>query len=451
MEMLGKAQGVLAGGSEPQREGSQAAQRHPAGERVLDPACQRANSANLFPAFVVRTSNQGAAKRITVPVDVFRHGVEDDIGPVIESACCQGRSQRAVNRQAGTRLMRCLGGAGSKAVAPCRQRGIPNLLRQYHFLAAVGHKLLDGGYALPRSRIRRSKLRSRLGELLRKARSDSDVRLDLPALLLWILQGEGRKDLPYPFSLPHLACHRRCGQFAVERDRRLPRPGTRSEIRLLAQASEALAAYRRVDPQDKAVERLERGWAAFCQLRALLRLSDLQRYHQDLRQPARTPTGGGSAAFQPAAIILQYLDRYADGLVGHPVVRDATGRAVAVVDRTNNVIEQSFAIAKQGHLGRLGRAQLGRELEDQPAQVALAANLLHPDYVRILCGTLDQLPAAFAELDRQVLVGPSPLQRSNRDAELCRRNRAWAKDALLCPPLPPASHSQTPPELLVSN
>ena len=133
------------------------------------------------------------------------------------------------------------------------------------------------------------------------------------------------------------------------------------------------------------------------------------------------------------------------------MVRDATGRVVAVVDRTNNVIEQSFAVAKQGLRRRLGRAHLGRDLEDQPAQAFLAANLLHPDYVRILCGTLEQLPAAFAELDRQVLVGPSPLQRSNRDAELCRRNRAWAKDALLGLPLPPASHPQTRPELLVSN
>ena len=378
-------------------------------------------------------------------------------------------------------VMRDLGGAGGKAVEACRQRGIPDLLCQYHFLAAVGHKLLDGGYALLRTRIARSKLRSRLGELLRKARNNPDVRLDLPALLLWILQGEGRKDLPFPFSLPYLAFHRRCGQFPLQRDRRLPRPRTRSEIRLLAQASGALADYRRVDPQDQAVERLEPGWAAFCQLRALLRLSDqelpggprqpsaaplapaaaaerlqavaadLQRYHQDLRQRVRTPAGGPSATFQPAAIILQYLDRYGDGLVGHPVVRDATGRVVAVVDRTNNVIEQSFAIAKQGLRRRLGRAHLGRDLEDQPAQAALAANLLHPDYVRILCGTLDQLPATFAELDRQVLVGPSPLQRSNRDAELCRRNRVWAKDALLCPPLPPASHSQMRPELLVSN
>ena len=127
--------------------------------------------------------------------------------------------------------------------------------------------------------------------------------------------------------------------------------------------------------------------------------------------------------------MLGYLDRYGDGLVGHPVARDPAGRAVAVVDRTNNVIEQSFAIAKQGLRRRLGRTHLGRDLEDQPAQVALAANLMHPDYLQVLCGTLDQLPRAFAELDRHEPIGPPSLQRTNRNAELRRRNRAWANEA----------------------
>lgn len=52
-------------------------------------------------------------------------------------------------------------------------------------------------------------MRARLRELLRSARSDPAVRPDLPALLLWILEGEGRLPRPYPFSLPHLAFHRR--------------------------------------------------------------------------------------------------------------------------------------------------------------------------------------------------------------------------------------------------
>ena len=149
--------------------------------------------------------------------------------------------------------------------------------------------------------------------------------------------------------------------------------------------------------------------------------------------------------------MLNCLDRYGDGLCGHPVARDEAGRAVAVVDRTNHVIEQFLAIAKQGLRRRLGRAHLGRDPEDQPAQTALAANLRHPDYVQVLCGTLDQLPQAFAGLDSQPFSGPPRLQRKNRDAELRRRNRAWAKDARQGAVLNPGNHLPKRPELQVSN
>ena len=58
-----------------------------------------------------------------------------------------------------------------------------------------------------------------------------------------------------------------------------------------------------------------------------------------------------------------------------------------------------------------------------------AAKLRHPDYVRILCGTLDKSPQALAQLDPETFSGPLRLQRNNRDAGLRRRNRAWAKEA----------------------
>ena len=64
--------------------------------------------------------------------------------------------------------------------------------------------------------------------------------------------------------------------------------------------------------------------------------------------------------------MLSYLDRYGEGLVGHPVARDAAGRWRSWT-ALNNVIEQSFALAKQGLRRRLGRAHLGRDLEDQSA------------------------------------------------------------------------------------
>ena len=227
-------------------------------------------------------------------------------------------------------------------------------------------------------------------ELLRKARSAQGVRTDLPALLLWILEGEGRKDLPYPFCLPHLDFYRRCERFPAQRDRRLPRPRTRAELRILRQAEDALADLQRLDRKAQATARLERGWRAFCSLRSVLRLAeqelprgqrptpsaplgpaaaaariraitaDLRRYHQDLRQRVRAPSLSGLGSYDPERIVLHYLDRYGDGLRGHPVARDDQGRAVAVVERTNHVIEQFFATAKQGLRRRLGAYSEGK-------------------------------------------------------------------------------------------
>ena len=145
---------------------------------------------------------------------------------------------------------------------------------------------------------------------------------------------------------------------------------------------------------------------------------------------SRQPPPKGSGTQPRERIILRYLERYGEGLCGHPVARDGEGRAVAVVDRTNNVIEQFFGEAKQGLRCRLGRAHLRRDMEDQPAPDCLggepAASGLRAGPVRHagpiapgLCPTgPSDLPA-----DRP------RLQRKNRNEKLRRRNRAWANQA----------------------
>jgi hypothetical protein len=109
---------------------------------------------------------------------------------------------------------------------------------------------------------------------------------------------------------------------------------------------------------------------------------------------------------------------------GHPVRLDEHGSVVAIVARTNNVLEHFFGHEKQRLRRRLGRANLGRDLQQQPAQAALAANLRHADYVRILCGSLDNLPAAFADLDARAIRDATPLVRDHRDSKLEGRVRA---------------------------
>ncbi|MCP4876315.1 MAG: hypothetical protein GY896_12700 [Gammaproteobacteria bacterium] len=66
-------------------------------------------------------------------------------------------------------------------------------------------------------------------------------------------------------------------------------------------------------------------------------------------------------------------------------------------------------------------------MEDQPAQAALAMNLEHPEYVRLMCGSLDHLASAFAELDESALEQTTPLSRENRDTALFRRVRTLVK------------------------
>ena len=122
----------------------------------------------------------------------------------------------------------------------------------------------------------------------------------------------------------------------------------------------------------------------------------VRAYRQDLRQRVRAQAASGGPG--PEAVVLDYLERYRDQLFGHPVARDAAGRVVAIVERTNNPAEHFFSAAKRRLRRRLGRAHLGRDMEDQPAEVALVANLVDPNYVKILCGTFDALPQAFAEL-----------------------------------------------------
>ena len=64
----------------------------------------------------------------------------------------------------------------------------------------------------------------------------------------------------------------------------------------------------------------------------------------------------------------------------------------------------------------MSRAHYERGLEGQSDHVA-PPNLRHLNYVRILCGTLDKLPEALAQLDGQPCTGPSSMERKNRDEE----------------------------------
>ncbi len=359
--------------------------------------------------------------------------------------------------------MRDLMKAGPNVVASIRKRGKPDLLCHYHFLRAVGIKLFDALYSILKTLLKQSKVRSDSRELLRELRryrkSDSyegrfgsgQVREDLLALVHWVVEGDGKKKPLYPFSLPPLELFQRCRQAMQRAERWVPSPQTQPERRALRYFGGIVARVERDKRFAEIAGQLEKGWYAFCELRDVLRLTDADlprgdtRIHQ-MELPAeeqrrlqaiekatkeymqrlgdKVGDHGKRKPVTPAGVILKYLERYGYGLFGHPVLRDEKGAVIAMVERTNNIPEHFFDQEKRHLRRRLGKAHLGRDLEDQPAQAFLAANLRHDDYVRVLCGSLDNLAAAFADLDQKALAEATPLARDNRDSDLRCRVRA---------------------------
>jgi len=361
-------------------------------------------------------------------------------------------------------IVRDMGKGGAKAVAALREQGIPDLICHFHFLAAVGKKLFDQPYALLRRLLKVSKVRSDLRVLLRELRCYATssphegrfgkgvVREDVLALVLWILEGDGAKDLLYPFALVHLTFLQRCQQALQRAACWIQGARTPPERRAIEQLATLVHRFDKDARFATAATALEKGWQACSELRDILQLSNAELPRADVRahQKALAPLEAkrlerieaalrdyrveldqriavSQGSTSPDAVIVSYLDRYGERLFGHPTRRDEAGRIVAIVERTNNVPEHFFGHEKQRLRRRLGRANLGRDLEDQPAQAALAANLHHPDYVRVLCGSMEQLPTAFAELDEQALAKATPLTRSNRDSKLQHRIRTLLK------------------------
>lgn len=363
--------------------------------------------------------------------------------------------------------VRDLGEAGARAVDGLRQRGVIDLVCHYHFAAAVGKALFDQHYSVLRYSLRATGVRSALRTLLRDLRrydgsnspdgrfGSGPVRQELLALVHWLLEGDGSYEAVYPFSLSHCDFVGRCRQALQQAESWVPCPLSQPERRALSHLSGLVTKIEREQHIGAAAHKLEQAWQAFCELREVLRLTnaelpvgdgsdrhkplpdlELQRlqeiekavkeYRQQLTRRAvpGTKTDPGT----PEATILKYLNRYGAHLFGHPVRRDSDGSVLAVVERTNNVAEHFFGRQKQRLRRRVGRAHLGRDLEQQPAQAALAANLRHPDYVRVLCGSLDNLAAAFAALDAQPIAAATPLVRDHRDVQLDRQVRQLLDD-----------------------
>jgi hypothetical protein len=329
---------------------------------------------------------------------------------------------------------------------------IPILSCHSHFLRDVGQDLMAASYDQIRCLVRRHCIRGRLRALARNlGRGLSgqlpDLREDveswakaadyndrvLPtgasglaivrALAQWALdyKRDGHS-LGFPFDRPYLDFYRRCCMLHRATDAFLRQaPGDKRVRRALMSLARTLNPVIGDKAFSDAATKLVRCAALFERLRQVLRLSpdkrptpgtvltpkqatvalqgvhgNIRRLQQDLRRN-RPMRGPAQDARQAVDIVLDHLKRHGRSLWGHAI--RLPGGDIRLVDRTNNALEGFFRGLKHGERRRSGRKVLTYDLERLPAAAALATNLTRPDYVEILCGSLDRLSQAFMEID----------------------------------------------------
>lgn len=333
---------------------------------------------------------------------------------------------------------------------------IPVLACHLHFLRDVGKDLLEDGHDRLRAMFRQTNLRSRLRTLVRdlgrtlggeinearagllRWQTGSGHRLpagfagvaSVRALAQWVLDYSAETcGYGFPFDLSWLALYDRCRQAADALKEFLAVPPEDATVRKsLQRLRRILQPVEENHPGFTAVaDRLIQRAGLFAELRQALRLrevssrakiqsvhpahtrtelrdirSAVDRLTRSLRQ--RRPPCGPAEDWRGAIdLVLSHLQKHGRFLWGHVIRLPAkAGGGIRLVDRTNNGIETQFHTLKHGERRRSGRKILTQDFEKLSPAAALAANLAHADYVSILCGSLDRLPAAFANLDAQV-------------------------------------------------
>jgi hypothetical protein len=259
----------------------------------------------------------------------------------------------------------------------------------------------------------------------------------LRSLLQWTLdyRVEGNDD--FPFERPNLDFYARCVKACeiLELYRQTPplEPALQSKLNrfhllvsdfcteptvvrnvksLRARISlwEALRAALRLVPEGNAKSRTHIPTEVSVEA-SRFELQDIESAVKTLCDGYRAIRLGATRDIQKAIdIIVRHMDTYGHLLWGH-VIELPDGR-VKVLERTNNALETFWGSDKCGERHRSGHRTLTHDLETRSADALLAHNLECPDYVQLLCGTLEKLPEAFAgmdaELRRKALEQPKP-------------------------------------------
>ena len=359
-------------------------------------------------------------------------------------------------------LMKDLGKAATKAAAELIKKlklDIRLLVCHAHFLKDVGKDLLDRSYAAIRGLFRKLEVRSNLAKFarglgLKLGGAVEGVRLDvrewleadakdrtLPkgragigtvrTIAQWVLDYAADSELDFPFDMPYHDFYSRCmialkgidgflestpkeeeAHKALVKLRRILGPADCSLtlrthahclseraalFKELRKALQLIPSKNKVNPPDTSISRED--------------LLDIRQKVDELVETLKSRREATNSDTRKAIdVVLNHIKKYEESLWGHEI--QLTTGGTRLVDRTNNYPEGFFRGLKHDERRRSGRKVLTQDFENLPPEAALVRNLRCEDYVAIVCGSIDNLPRCFAQLDAEVrmqkLMGQTP-------------------------------------------
>ncbi|MFH0729247.1 MAG: hypothetical protein V2B19_23250 [Pseudomonadota bacterium] len=347
--------------------------------------------------------------------------------------------------------MRDLGRAVTPAIDELMEElglQVPVLACHQHFLADIGKDLLEPSHVALRDLFKRMGIRQKLRDMARdlgrslgpaieEAReavcnwqslidaghqvpSGRDGLAVVRAMNQWTLDySADATGHDFPFDRPYLDFFKRCllALRATDAFLRTP-PADQKVVRALNRLNRLLAPVKSQVPFHQHSLVLRRRAALFDEMRDVLRLAavlpeeETEQEIQDIRNrfekwvaslERRRPARGPARDIREAIdVILKHVERHGRNLWGHAIFfPESSGRKVRLVSRTNFLLENRFKRMKHGERRRSGRKVLTQDLEYFPADAALVYNLEKDDYVSALCGSIERLPEAFAQLDQE--------------------------------------------------
>jgi hypothetical protein len=248
------------------------------------------------------------------------------------------------------------------------------------------------------------------------------------ALVQWALDfSDDGTDAGFPFDRPYLDLYRRCQQICRAAESLLwKQPDDPDVHRALERLHRIVEPVRSELPFQRPARIVEARARLFDELRDAMRLKPKlpltlapavvatpEQQRDEIRdvkaaiealtvslQERRPQRGPAQDLREAIDVILQHLADHGRSLWGHVIdLPPHAGGGIRLVERTNVLLESFWHQIKHGERRRSGRKILTQDFEQLRAAAVFARNLLKPDYVGILCGTLDDLPRAFAALD----------------------------------------------------